>query len=98
MNYWKNYPNLFKEKRSALQVVMNNENIIIKPGGKEIAFLTWSRERTSWKKEWNKQLSNKNIYEKCNEFPAVQLNKEIRSILSSMLSKKEIDKKIIIIK
>ena len=33
-------------------------------------------------------------YEKCNEYPAAPLNKEIRSTLSSMLSRKKIDKKL----
>ena len=32
--------------------------------------------------------------EKCDEFPVVQLNKEIRSTLSNMLSKKEISEKV----
>ena len=32
--------------------------------------------------------------EKCDEFPVVQLNKEIRSTLSNILSKKEISEKV----
>lgn len=35
----KNYPNLFKVERSALQDLMNDKNIIIELGGKERAFV-----------------------------------------------------------
>ena len=88
----KNYPNLSKEERSALQDLMKDENIIIKPADKGSAIVIWDRK--DYLNKCNKQLNNENIYEKCNEFPAVQLNKEIRSTLSNMLSKKEIDKKV----
>ena len=87
----KNYPNLSKEESSALQDLMKAKNIIIKPADKGSVIVV--RDREDYLKECNEQLSNENIYEKCNEFPAVQLNKEIRPTLSSMLSKKEIDKK-----
>ena len=77
----KNYPNLCKEEHSALQDLMKDKNIIIKPADKGSAIVIWSRG--DYLKECNQHLSNKNIYEKRNEFPAVQLNKEMRSTLSS---------------
>lgn len=45
-------------------------------------------------KKCNEQLTNENVHEKCNELAAVQLNNKIQGTLSSMLSKKEIDKKV----
>ena len=78
----KNYPNLCKEEHSALQDLMKDKNIIIKPADKGSAIVIWSRG--DYLKECNQHLSNKNIYEKRNEFPAVQLNKEIGSTLSRM--------------
>ena len=75
----KKYPNLSKKECSALQDLMNDKNIIINPADKGNAIVIWDWE--VYLKECNEQLSNENIYEKCFEFPAVQLNKEIRSTL-----------------
>ena len=85
----KTHRNLSKEERSALQDLMKDKNIIIKPTDKGSAILLWSRE--DYLKECNEQLSNENIYEKCNEFPAVQLNKEFDLLCQvCYLRKKEI--------
>ena len=80
---------IYLRKSSAVQDPLKDENTIIEPADKGSTILLWDRE--DYLKECNEQLSNKNVYEKCNEFPAVQLNKEIRSILLSMLSEKEIE-------
>ena len=59
---------------------------ISKPTDKGSAIVIWDGE--DYLKECNEQWSNESICEKCNEFRAIQLNKEIPSTLSSMLSKK----------
>ena len=74
---WKNYLNLSKDNRSALQDLMKEKSIIIKPTDTGSATVIWNRE--DYVKESNEQLSIENVYGKYNEFPAVQLNKQIRS-------------------
>ena len=56
----KNYPNLYKEERSALQDLMKDKNIIIKPADKGSAIVIWDRE--DYLNKCNKQLNNENIY------------------------------------
>ena len=52
----KNYPNISKAERSALQDLMKDKNIIIKPVGRGSAIVTSDREY--YLKECNEQLSN----------------------------------------
>lgn len=54
---------------------MKDTNIITKPADKGSTIVIWNKE--SYLKQFNGQLSNKNVYEKCYEFSAVQLHKEI---------------------
>ena len=53
---------------------MKDKNIITKPADKGSAIVIWDKE--DHLKQCSEQLSNQNVYEKCNEFSAVQLNKE----------------------
>ena len=89
----KNYPNLSKEEREALKKLIENKNIIIKPADKGSAIVIWDND--DYLNECNKQLRNTNVYEKCDQFQPEEPNKKIKSVLSRMLSRKEIDKKII---
>ena len=88
----KNYPNLSKEERQALKKLIEDKNIIIKPADKGSAIVIWDKE--DYLKECNEQLRNTNVYEKCGQFQPKELNKKIKSVLSRMLSRKEIDKEI----
>ena len=53
---------------------MKDKNIITKPADKGSAIVIWDKE--DYLKQCSEQLSNQNVYEKCHEFSAVQLNKE----------------------
>ena len=87
----KNYPNLSKEERQALKKLIEDKNIIIKSADKDSAIVIWHKD--DYLKECNEQLRNTNVYEKCDQFQPKELNKKIKSVLSRMLSRKEIDKK-----
>ena len=89
----KNYPNLTKAEREALQDLMYDKNIVIKPADKGSAIVTWCKQ--DYLKECELQLSNKSVYEEVNRDPLQSVTPKIRNILLDMLSKKEIDKKII---
>ena len=88
----KNYPNLSKEERQALKELIDDKDIIIKPADKGSAIVIWDKE--DYLKEYNAQLENSNVYEKYNQFQPKEVNKQIKSVLSKMLLRKEIDKKI----
>ena len=81
-----------KEERQALKELIEDKDIIIKPADKGRAIVIWDKEDSL--KECNAQLENSNVYEKCNQFHPKEVNKKIKSVLSKMLLRKEIDKKI----
>ena len=66
---------IYLRKNSALHNLMKDKNIITKPAYKGSTTVIWNKE--SYLKQFNGQLSNKNVYEKCNEFSTVQLHKEL---------------------
>ena len=88
----KKYPNLSKEERQTLKELIKDKDIIIKPADKGSAIVIWNKE--DYLKECNAQLENSNVYENCNQFQPKEVNKKIKSVLSKMLLRKEIDKKI----
>ena len=88
-----NYPNLSVEERKALNDLMQDRSIIIKPADKGSAIVIWDRD--DYIKECNTQLNDENVYKKIDKVSLKDVNAKIRTILNFMLNKKEIDKKIL---
>ena len=62
-----NYPNLSKNERDALDNLVKDSNIIIKPADKGNAIVVWDKE--DYLHECENQLNDKNIYEKIENDP-----------------------------
>ena len=88
----KNYPNLTKDEREALETLMRDENIIIKPADKGSAVVVW--DRIDYMKECDNHLNDENVYKEIKSDPLTDTNKKIKTVLTNMLKKKEIDKKL----
>ena len=88
-----NYPNLTKAECEALQDLMYDKNIVIKPADKGSAIVIWDKQ--DYLKECELQLGNKSVYEEVKRDPLHSVTQKIRNTLLDMLRKKEIDKKII---
>ena len=87
-----NYPNLNKNERDALDNLVKDSNIIIKPADKGSAVVVWDKE--DYLRECENQLNDKNIYEKIENDPLPSTNNKIKTELQRMLKNKEIDKKL----
>ena len=88
-----NYPNLTKAECEALQDLMYDKNIVIKPADKGSAIVIWDKQ--DYLKECELQLGNKSVYKEVKRDPLHSVTQKIRNTLLDMLRKKEIDKKII---
>ena len=88
-----NYPNLTKVEREALQDLMYDKNIVIKPADKGSAIVIW--EKQDYLKECQLQLGNKSVYEEVERDLLQDVMQKIRNTILDMLRKKEIDKKLI---
>ena len=86
-----NCPNLTKVEREALQDLIYDKNIVIKPADKGSAIAIWDKQ--DYLKECHLQLRNKSFYEEVERDPLQGLMQKIRNTILDMLRKKEIDKK-----
>ena len=87
-----NYPNLTKAEREALQDLMYDKNIVIKPADKGSAIVIWDKQ--DYLKQCQLQLGKKSVYEEVKRDPLQNVMQKIRNTLLDMLRKKEIDKKL----
>ena len=87
-----NYPNLTKVEHEALQYLMYDKNIVIKPADKRPAIVI--RDKQDYLKEFQLQLGNKSVYEEMKRDPLEDVTQKIRNTLLDMLRKKKIDKKL----
>ena len=62
-----NYPNLTKAEREALQDLMCDKNIVIKPSDKGSAIVIWDKQ--NYLKEFQQQIGNKSVYEEVKRDP-----------------------------
>ena len=62
-----NYPNLTKAECEALQDLMYDKNIVIKPADKGSAIVIWDKQ--DYLKECELQLGNKSVYEEVKRDP-----------------------------
>ena len=88
-----NYPNLTKVEREALQDLMYDKNIVIKPADKGSSIVIWDKQ--DYLKECQLQLGNKSVYEEVERDLLQDVMQKIRNTILDMLRKKEIDKKLI---
>ena len=87
-----NYLNLTKKEREAMKELMNDCSNIIKPAYKGSRIVTWGKQ--DYLRECENQLTDVNVYEKVEGYPARATNKKICKVFDNMLRKKEIHKKL----
>ena len=87
-----NYLNLTKKERKAMKELMNDCSNIIKPAYKGSRIVTWGKQ--DYLRECENQLTDVNVYEKVEGYPARATNKKICKVFDNMLRKKEIHKKL----
>ena len=87
-----NYHNLTKVEREALQDLMYDKNIVIKPADKGSAIVICDKQ--DYLKEFQLQLGNKSIYEEVKRGLLQGIRQKICDTLLDMLRKKEKDKKL----
>ena len=82
-----NYPNLTKAEREALQDLMYDKNIVIKPADKGSAIVIW--DNLDYLKECQPQLGNKSVYEEMKRDPLQNITQKICNTLLDMLNEKK---------
>ena len=80
-----NYPNLTEAKREALQDLMYDKSIVIKPADKGSAVVIWDKQ--DYLKECVQQLGNKSVYEEVKRDPLQGVTHKICNTLLDMLRK-----------
>ena len=74
-----NYPNVTKAEREALQDLMYDKNIIIKPADKGSAIVIWDKQ--DYLKECELQLGKKSVYEEMTRDPLQGITQKICNTL-----------------
>jgi len=86
-----NYSNLSAVEQEALRSLRSDKSIVIKPADKGSGVVVWDRE--DYLREAERQLSDSEVYEKCESDPLPALQTKISKLLKNIKGKKEIDDK-----
>ena len=79
-------------EREALQALMYDKNIVVKPADKGSVIVIWDKQ--DYLKECQLQLSNKSFYKEVERDALQGVMQKIRNTVLDMLRKKKIDKKL----